>query len=423
MSYFSLKGEYVVDIYDPKGELKSTKTYPNFITSTGLSYIYDTSVASCFSYLSLGSGTSANNLSTTTGLDTVIPSYSYLGQSNYVNNACGTTENLSGITLYRAWNISGIGSGGLNIGEIMVSPTNQVNNNPSGKAFSRITGSIVIPSGDYSVITYKLNISVPTGVYYFENIINTNNAITVGPPDPCTFWDQLSGAYSLIHHGLKTISANGTIQSNYGPYLEPSISDALYLRAYLSTDNLEFEVNQYNGGPVDDGFSGYSGICTFKYDFHSAKLADTKYGRINRIRKGYRTLPSTGDYLNPSFSTISYFENENVTLYPLPYTATDRSRSLSRLYTWPRSAWSDGVNYYRAKSLVFSYGSDLPFADCLFYSTGGYLTGDINTTSHTINMSNLPSDDYFFKDVLNVLDISTKITWSAPCPSDVVGCS
>lgn len=130
---YGLMGRFKFDVYSKEGILKSTTDYiDNFITSTGLSYIHNYAFADCFRYISLGSGSTANNITAvdsnvnsptfgvtvgTTGLVTPLPNYAYIGgypkncldssydTSQYVDNGCGYRVDVSGVTLNRAWRI------------------------------------------------------------------------------------------------------------------------------------------------------------------------------------------------------------------------------------------------------------------------------------------------------------------------------
>ena len=417
MSHFSLKGSFHTYVYSQEGELKDESRFDNFITSSGLTQIYSLPVADCFKYLSVGTGTAINSVETT-GLDRPVSSFSYL--NSYVSNSNGYVETPSGVALYRAWLLSGAPvnvAGGFTGLELMVSPGNASQTLTSG-AFSRVTGSFHIPSGDYAVVTYKLNVTVPTGVSYFEYIIantpNTDPSITV-----CEFWDKLSGRYSLVHHGLKLITEDGqTITTtNGGSYLEPS-EPASNIKAYLSTDNRQFLVNP-NGGKAPNGYSGNYNLCTYKDDFESNY---SKYSsRITSIRKNSISIPSSINWsgLETNYSA-STSVNENLNISPEAFVETGRSRSLIRLYSWTAGFTPTD----KIRSMVFSYSpsANKVFADCIFYSTGGYIGPTVDEGAGTYDTSVAPTDHYFFKDVLNTLDISTRISWSSDCPDNVSGC-
>jgi hypothetical protein len=130
---YGLAGKFKFDVYSKDGTLKSTTDYiDNFITSTGLSYVHNYAFADCFRYLSLGSGTTANNITTqdtdpasptfnqfvgTTGLAIPLPQYSYIGGnplgcldgaydvSQYVANGCSYRVDPTGVALNRAWRV------------------------------------------------------------------------------------------------------------------------------------------------------------------------------------------------------------------------------------------------------------------------------------------------------------------------------
>lgn len=120
---YGLGGKFKLDVYNKSGELRYTTDYiDNFITSTGLNYIRNVGYADCFRYVSLGSGTTANSLTSnggfgTTGLDLPIKQFLYIGgntensscntggSNEYASKGCGYRINETGVTLTRAWRI------------------------------------------------------------------------------------------------------------------------------------------------------------------------------------------------------------------------------------------------------------------------------------------------------------------------------
>jgi len=141
-----LQGQFKFDIYNSKKELISSSEYiDNFITNSGVMYPYHFTFADCFRYLSLGSGTAGNSIvkgnNETTGLQTPIPIYSYIGgrtsfnggtnTTNYTQPgqfgaACGYIQNADGVTLVRSWtfpdNSGDAFTSTKTFGEFMVTP-------------------------------------------------------------------------------------------------------------------------------------------------------------------------------------------------------------------------------------------------------------------------------------------------------------
>ena len=133
-----LHGEFKVNVFNGKGELKSSSDYiKNFITNSGAALPYYFAFADCFRYLSLGTGNTPNStgvlgLPPTTGLSSGVNAFSYLGSGNYVTGGflgggCGNfaDPNSNTISLIREWgipdNTGGIIQTGFNFTEIMVS--------------------------------------------------------------------------------------------------------------------------------------------------------------------------------------------------------------------------------------------------------------------------------------------------------------
>lgn len=430
MSLLGLQGSYKIDIYNQNNQLVGDSEYKNFITSTGLSFLYDAPVADCFKYLSIGSGDSGNSVYTD-GLESGDSRWQY--KNNYVADACGTINTSSGVDLYRAWLLSGLTgdtyNGGLDIEEMIVSPGNAGN---SGKAFSRVLPNANVPSGHYSIVTYRLEVSMPTGVKNFNGIINDTQVNTSEPAeDVCRYWDLLSGKYGLVHHGLNTVnSAGATALESMGNPFEPSQTDTSILVAYLSTDHRQFTVNSWSGGKIDTGsFQPYagdgkafgSGILAYHDEIDSATET-----AITDARRDTIVTPDASDFRNESNETVYQKNNSIVTITPDAYTATGRSRSTTRLFSWPNvqnQFEDDGGTPRRIKSMVLSYydGSYLPYADFLFATSGLELDDPVNTGAYTINTGSF-TGDYVFIDPYDNLSLSIRISWSSPCPTTVSGC-
>jgi hypothetical protein len=431
MSLLGLQGSYKIDIYNQGNQLVDSSDYvKNFITSTGLSYIYDTPLVDCFRYLSIGSGNSGNSVYTD-GLESGDSRWQF--KINYVNNACGTINTTSGVNLYRAWLISGITgetyNGGLDIEEMALSPNNV---GASGKAFSRVLSNANVPSGHYSIVTYRLEVAMPTGVKTFNGIINdTQVNITEPAEDVCRYWDLLSGKYSLVHHGLNTISSAGTkVLDSFGNPLEPSMRSTPELLAYLSTDHRQFTVNSWSGGKIDTGsFQPYAGdgkaMGSGVMAYHDELDDVTKAALTNARRDSIETPDATG-FQAETVTVVEQKNNSILTITPDAYTETGRSRSITRLFSWPnvQNQFEDaGGTPHRIKSMVLSYydGSHRPYADFLFATSGLELDDPVNTGTYTIDTGSF-TGDYVFIDPFDNLSLSIRISWTSPCPDSVSGC-
>lgn len=427
---FSLNGKFRINVYNQNGELNHSTDYlNNFITSSGLSYPYDAPFPECFKYLSIGSGTGINTL-LTTGLSYVNTQFSSMG--SYVNGACGSNETSSGLNHYKAWLVSGITSP-LTINELGVSPAPVSGGYISGVLFSRIVtpSPITISSGDYSIITYRLDIAAPTGLGSFANIINTAQVNSVNNP-VCRYWNTLSGIYSVVHNGLRTISSAGiTNVPTFGDPLEPSNRDTTNLIAYLSTDNQQFTVNSWSGGKISTGlFQPWNpngkplgtGVCAY----HNTLDTFTS-SRIINIRRDTHVIPDSGNFTN-EINKLDFQKNSSITtITPDSYVSTGRSRSITRLFSWPNvsNQFQDIFgNDRRVKSLVLSYGTTTyyPYVDMLFATSGLIQTfSPVDTNAYTYSGASI-TGDYVFIDSYNNLSLSFRLGWSAPCPSNVSGC-
>jgi hypothetical protein len=431
MSLLSLQGSFKIDVYNPEHELVNSTDYmKNFITSTGLSYLYSFPLCDSFKYLSIGSGSSGNSVYTD-GLESGDSRWQY--KNNYVNDANGTINTSSGIDLYRAWLISGLDgasyANGLDINEIMVTPSNA---GTSGLAFARQLPALNVPSGNYSIVTYRLEVAMPTGVKSFNGIINDTLVNAVEDTGTvCRYWDVLSGKYGLVHHGLKTINSAGATQlPEFGAPMEPSETSNSTLVAYLSTDNRQFTVNGWSGGKIDTGdFQPYngdgkafgSGIMVYHNELNS-----TVRNRLLNARRDNIETPDTGNFRNESTETVYQKNNSILTITPDSYTVTGRSRSTTRLYSWPnvQNQFEDGNNVpRRIKSMVMAYydGNYKPYVDFLFASSGLELDFPVDTGAYTIDTTSF-TGDYVFIDPYDNLSLSTRISWSSPCPPTVSGC-
>jgi len=288
---YALEGKFKVDIFNKKGELiETTDWFNNFITPSGLSYIYNYNFADCFRYLSLGIGTTSNygnnppSANETTGLSSPITSIptnlnaisisgspgvifgtsnlsgQYIGSWAYQEGGCGIVEDNDGPRFYRSWNIpfyNGYLLNDLTINEFMVSPSTGGSN--GALAFSRVKKNIIIPQGTFSTISYQLKIKLGSvNIQTFSGgTFQTGNADITNEVNEVAQWNTLSGCYRQTYHGLAWIDSIGTtFVPRYGNLMEPSFTGLAASRFYLSPDNSQFNVN-VSGGANSSESSSY----------------------------------------------------------------------------------------------------------------------------------------------------------------------
>lgn len=432
MGVLNLKGQFSIRTYDGEDKLTSEKTYPNFITSTGLSFPYSIPINQCFCMLSVGSGEEINTV-LTTGLSTGYDSLKNL--NNYVTDACGTQETRSGVSLFRAWRVPETDYVseplGLVIKELGVHPIDLSSSSVSGQLFSRVLTDTTVTSGDYSIITYQLNVGLPTGIKSFSRIINTTQVNQTDNP-VCRYWDSLSGRYSIIHNGIQTIDTDGlpVVPFLRSP-MEPSCRNASELKAYLSTDNLQFTVNGYSGGAIltgeyqpynPDGFPFGTGLCQYHTSI-SYELSN----RLRDMRKDTFKIPLSTDFTYEVNDTAFVKVNSLTTITPDSFNPTGRTRSLVRLFSWAsaQNLFEDEFSVpRRIKSLVLSsfYNTSyLPYCDAIFASSGLELNHSVDISGLTYNPTGI-TGDYVFIDPYDNLGLSFRLSWSSDCPDTVSGC-
>lgn len=409
-----LEGAFKVDIYKGKELVSSTDFFSNFITPTGLHYPTIYAFADCFRYLSIGQnspdtpnrGATGAFPSGTTGLATPITLFTtsvgtqsglWIGWQGYVtgnngeSSACGTTITAEGVRMFRAWSIPTGGEdvtmnepgGGqeLNIGEFMVSPTNQ--GNATGKfAFSRVRRNLSIPNGHKAIITYQLLVRVAnTGITQFgTGTFRTGNANLDNDRALVTEWERLSGYYRQVYHGLRCIDPfGGTFIPKYGDAFEPSTRNIDRLSFYLSPDNSQFDVSTsgYAQTNEDNAYSAdglreivrqmnFSDASVFSSTYTAAENLDTVYNNNNpsrlenvpddddedsprkfaNIRLGadgganFLQLPKLDNYSlhNNPITTFNYQSRQNVVNLPFSYATPGLSGFKSNLENYGQRA-------------------------------------------------------------------------------------
>jgi hypothetical protein len=300
----SLNGQFKADIYNQNDELVEAGKYSNnYITATGLCYPLTMPFGDCFTFLSLGSGKAPNTLYTTGLQSGAAPwLYSPEGPAEYrakcnflwttgvVEDSCGYRTHLSGVELYRAWRIPEVQKKyvhqDITFHEMATSPnttgfegfsgtTREVDQGQAAgfidkqsgmTAFNRVLNTFTIPSGDYSIVTYKLNFIVDKEVQTFEPFIALNSAVG-GTKEA---WQALTGKARVMHPGIRLIpnkedggngggggGGGGGGNDSKSPYilakkyefgqpLEPSSTGNMY--AYFSTDNTQYRFDPFWGG-------------------------------------------------------------------------------------------------------------------------------------------------------------------------------
>jgi hypothetical protein len=552
-SLINLDGHFKVDLYNQNDELiESTDFANNFITTTGLSYPYYMPFAEGFKWLSLGTSNTANTIHTT-GLYGRVDGedyYEYSDAFEYLTGfypaGCGYVEQPDGIDLYRAWRLPESGNSYMKkeftFKEMMTSPgrpkkmatPNDTEVLYTGgalpvaptkglSAFSRVLQTFTVPSGDWAVITYKLGVTIDTGIRNFNKFIGLWDADSEhGSPD---LWQNLTGQSKLLHPGVRIVKGemnpdDGDENSKDGDtVLAPSVGGPMEpyesgkaLHAYMSTDDTQFLFNPYWGGKVYTGafrpwndtsgaYFQHHGFPVFFDNIYSltAKMNggggggggqdpnpeslkalredEIRYTRWQDYRKEVQDeprFPKPTDYKDQFEATklgeagynwnsilITNDEHET-TVFKGAEDFSLRTRFITRTCTWqPGNAKQDSVSPYdfiRYRSLVFGYSdpSDqdskfIPFFDSLFGTaefcsdnssatealcctnnngtwandacTNGtetwagrflptFTTPEVSHTSHTYTGA---LGNYPFHDDHNLLSITWKLTWSAPC--------
>lgn len=439
----------------------------------------------------------------TTGLSSGIAQFSYIGSrsafydsstSQYETLSCGYRESLDGVTLSRGWKIPSDGNtfdGDYSFSEISLSPGkptgiarlcgcnggdtsnggvdasaiadyyDSLSNNRSicnaNKAFTRIIldTPISVNNRDFLIVNYNLNITVDTGVSIFNNAIsNTFSSNWRG---------RITGRSNIIHHGLKLIndgnltsksSFRNQISTNYtwaneygesyiplwGAPLEPSCESSNLL-AYLSTDNVQFLVNQISGGGLDYnlwypyniiGLAPSSGLMQFVPN--PSQITDPRYFNIRTSLTGPKFPAQTGVLSDgPAYSDINYIlhSSSNKTRNILSYVASGRNRTMLYPFVFTNLNsfnWVNGISPTPlVRSMVLNYsdinavneGKMYPFLDLLF--TGNLGEGLVPTGTVGFEYDN-PSTNYYPLGGGGDLTLSFLLNWSSDCPSTVCGC-
>ena len=531
MSQKSLKlqGQFKFDVFGASGNLiRSSDWIDNFITNSGVTYPYYFAFADCFRYLSLGYEASPTMNSTglsmpeTTGLSGPLIDYSFIGSGNYTNQlffggGCGNIQNPDGVSLVRQWTLPDENGGTFVsdqlFSEVMVSPGKPLDFGPDDSsiatyyhwlttinegsrkrielsgacaAFSRVVPPtpLSVLAGEVLTVTYKLNISINTGIVL--NSFNTTTSAVDGN------WSEFSFLANVTQPGVKLINdgftaaqiaPNGRVRLQHYDYhnypanqyafpqeygesyvpamgipLEPS---CVYgpegnISIYLSEDNFQFLVSPSGGAVQDTGsylpwsptgqnLYWHSGLKSFSNDNIAAQEDNYWTQSFNHfnIRTSTGNYPNTGNIQGAVNSSPKIFRVTS--LADVPLFTNGRSGQVSSAYSFRSIA---GTTIY-AKSIVSSYAdlsftdvtnlgrgdyvNQIPFYDCLISGISGsnIFLPTIATGTEWFGgatggvISGAHSLDYnYLTRTSNSLfpDFTTALTWSAPCPFGVDGC-
>jgi len=568
---YGLNGKFKIDTYTKDNQLKNTTDwFENFISPTGLSYLFYLSPADCFRYISLGSGNTANTIlgNGTTGLATPLnrSGFSYVGGAadslacngqgeafnRYLSGGCGYRIDNSGVVLNRAWRIPNTdgtffsspflfkeymltpscpvvtGLGKINFSDVATIPTgicgcgwqpgsytysgdgttilygkenwelyNFYKNREENAfdlcsggiyAFTRIIKDITVVADEYIVVNYSLTINYNTGVQTFSLVPSILNPVASADPQNWENDQSISGIYSLIHPGIKLV--NGTypsyksyyitdIRTDYQPLIGESFVPPLgnsfeaacnssLIKCYISSDALQFLVNDLSGGAMDTGaFKPYnssgrhfpSGVQAFHKNWltetSSSALGDAlqTYSSFPNLvtprhqwtndsagisvypdETNYKTAVKSSEILDGTFTPTTLVEAEGSDAIET-YVPTGRSRSIIRSFQFVKYDLSDE---FPVRSVVIAYNGGIisadvpryfPFVDLCFSPTSG--TGRMPTINRTgftyeapLSRINTPTynSGYSFMDDSHRLTLQFKVSWSSPCSSEVVGC-
>ena len=357
-------------------------------------------------------------------------------------------------------------------------------------AFVRIVKSIPVLKDEYFVFNYSLNVDFETGIHPFSFLMdgtrntraglgNTNWGIVAGVSA-----GKAIGGHKLIHAGIKlitsstqaeldsNISQHGTadydIYSNYGESyisswgcpLEPS---ARYtdLRAYLTSDNLQFVANSMNGGASGvnyalDGFEFTSGLMRWRGLSSNTPTAD----HIN-IRKlvaddENHLWPDPSDYTNgiPGedmlindrvINTMGATAQTSITETPVAtstFVSANRIRTKTRANEFRGASAAndfagniaDSIAPAQIRGIVLAYEDPaatdrmIPYLDCLFKNSGTAIDVGMtmipsrNIKAQTYNAGTLKSDYWYYLEADAKLTFSFQQSWGSPCDSSVDGC-
>jgi hypothetical protein len=329
------------------------------------------------------------------------------------------------------------------------------------KAFARIVKAINVFKDDYLVVTYDLGLTFPTGLQNFT--------ISAGGTSPVNWNGTITGKAGLIHHGIKLINDGNTqiyryqynqagvgispeygesFTSSWGCPMEPSFVgtlDGSRLAAYLSTDNIQFCINNLNGGNILAGQTPSSfPVMTWHpkptFDTSSEDVLDLY---INPRKDGSRAYyPNNSNYITdpndgntgPIVAPIDVdFTLQSVPVHTPLYNfvnKNDRVRYSSYSFEfWDTTAGTFLKKPIRALVLGYQDYTDspiYPFFDSVFMGRNGKYVPIKNTAldhSYSLPTDDNPPTGYFYLEDGGQLAISYLMSWSSPCDAvNVDGC-
>jgi hypothetical protein len=350
-------------------------------------------------------------------------------------------------------------------------------------AFSRIVKDIPVSQDGYMVVYYALDLTFNTGAQYFQATVKRN---APGGDGNIYNWPNglsVSGYSSIVHPGIKLIN-NGDVTSvsnvnqiaNYeyrvgesfvpplGIPFEPSCPDDNRI-AYLSTDNIQFLVNDISGGAWVSDLSSRafsSGVQAFRKDWitdssspdQSASLGDLAYQKPYFYRPRTTTVDTLGtllnypdptNYLNSVDSTsIAGLEVRQVEPTVLssrvfdtasPYEEkTSRQRSVTLTFQFKDPSLSPTTMPVRA--IVYGYkeldgvnnANWFVGLDSILAASGtNGVQPSVNKVAKTFSSpedivgGKLSVGHYYF-DSANTLQTRVRLNWTSPCEAGVDGC-
>jgi len=352
-------------------------------------------------------------------------------------------------------------------------------------AFVRVVNDIPVNAGDYLLVNYILNITVNSGSGEFHFAVTRSRSVG----DPNNWSPNVSGCSSLVHHGLRLISpgsvagvtpwgagmAQPSTQWNadydygesfigaWGCPLEPSTT-SLNLRAYVSSDYLQFAVNQVNGGKGDAAFSYYnqkSGLMgwrstpyldasvQFPINLYNIRQPNGTNGNTNYTpcTKDFRTDISdySNDPTNPACNdagwaaVFAYQTQDTAIAWSNPsFTISDRTRTITRNLEFDGPSIDPNMIGIPIRNLVLAYnavgvpGYDIPYMDIQFTDTGKHLVPAPNRYNGAASPWHLDTGNNGNQVGLipkwNYLEVDAKLNfwfneiWTTNCDSSVDGC-
>jgi hypothetical protein len=334
-----LQGQFRFDLYDISGNLLKSHDYVNnFITNSGLVYPLHFAFADCFRFLSVGSGDAQNSIIDlgTTGLDIPIPELSYVGSRNDFYNSNSTNyapvpscgyrfPNSNIVELYRGWTLPN-NSGGEDgvfktegtFKEFMVTPGRPYETGENGVKYCSCNEPFQIGKDCSSIADYYVYVSSLNSKRL--NICDATNAFArVVLNDPINY---VSGSVLNVTYKL-TISINTGLRYQEMYYSNPGSEN------FNGNWSLVQGITQPGIKLINDGFinskqpyapNNQLRLQHFKYDNSSYVYDFTKeYGESFIPAHGIPLEPSIHNFpeanengINSFHSIVYYFSQDNI---------------------------------------------------------------------------------------------------------------